>query len=513
MASTTAYTVRTYSALRTALARTPATRITLGASIAVAEPVTIPERHTIIAGAHGFVQQGAGTIQFDGALEAEHRQVFYGFSPGQVQGFFRSEVTRPVWWGAYARISLSPESGDTSRDDIAINCAIQSTPALSTGRTIQLDQGSYYVARPLDMSGRSCTLAGQGSGSTVISATSGWTTDSWKDDGFYGSAVHGALVWIGSASASTASSFHSCVRDLHINGYYACTANTSKRISGISSYGWMEENTTVERVTVEYFSGYGIGVLSNTAAEASVRVINGLTIRNFWLTGGMSATCIPIAIGQNSTVAAVRDGTVDMNPGSGGSARPVTNVGIWAQGKHTVLENIHIESVRVGVLVLGSNSQGQCVSVKSVNLQAGYDSNMSAGGSVVTNPSSKHPDPSVSDSGDVFLWGSVLTIFGALSDFSPSGMFTGSSLPSHVRVTAEHLSSESVKYLVRDYIMGKHVQSWGTNQSNAHSGALSRYFRSTPDRPYPDNASSYYSLSGALGTYPSDGKTYAQVII
>jgi hypothetical protein len=82
-----------------------------------------------------------------------------------------------------------------------------------------------------------------------------------------------------------------------------------------------------------------------------------------------------------------------------------------------------------------------------------------------------------------------------------------------MRVQAEALSVGNVKYLVRDPIMGASIASWGTVQSNAHSGMMGRYYRSSPFRPYPDNGAYYYSVSGAVGTFPSDGKVYREILI
>jgi len=510
MASTPVYTVRTYSAFRTALARTPATRITLGASIAIAEPVTIPERHTVVTGAHGFVQQGAGTILFDGTLECEHRQVFYGFTPGQITGNFRKDVLRPVWWGAYARLTTYPSVGDTtSRDDIPINCAIQTTPPSMPGNTIELDAGSYYVARPLDMAGRNCELRGMGAGRTLLVATSGWTADTWRDDAYYGTAAHSAMIWIGSASPGTSQSFNANVRGLGLNATYACTANPTKFVSGISTYGWIEENSVIRNISISNFSGYGIGKISHPTISAQQAIINGLSIKDFWITAGMHAYSVPIAIGQYSTVASITSGTIDMRTDG---SRPIVDTGIWAQGAHTTIDNVHIEAVRTGVMVRGSNSQNQAIILRGVDMTGGYDSDMTAGGAIVTN--TRLADVAAGDYSSVYNWSTLLLIDGAVNGtFGAANVRTNTNLPSHMRVQAEALSVGNVKYLVRDPIMGASIASWGTVQSNAHSGMMGRYYRSSPFRPYPDNGAYYYSVSGAVGTFPSDGKVYREILI
>ena len=512
MASTPAYTVRTYSAFRTALARTPATRITLGASIAIAEPVTVPERHTVITGAHGFVQQGAGTIQFDGTLECEHRQVFFGFTPGQVTGNFRKDVLHPVWWGAYARLTTYPSISDTtSRDDIGINCAIQTTPPNMPGNTIELDAGSYYVARPLDMAGRNCELRGMGAGRTLIVATSGWTADTWRDDGYFGTASHSSMIWIGSASPGTAQSFNANVRGLGLNAAYACTANPTKFISGISTYGWIEENSVIRNVSISNFSGYGIGKISHPTISAQQAIINGLSIKDFWISAGVHRYCVPIAIGQYSTVASVTSGTIDMRTDG---SRPIVDTGIWAQGAHTTIDNVHLEATRIGVLVRGSNSQGQSVFLRGVDMTGGYDNDMTAGGSVVTNTQLPVLTPGTADYATVYDWSSMLVIDGAVpSPFGAANVRTLTNTPSHMRVTAEGLVSGNVKYIVRDPVMGTAIPSWGTVEANAHSGVLGRYYRSSPLRPAPNNGSYYYTASGAIGTFPSDGKVYREILI
>jgi hypothetical protein len=510
MSSLPSHTVNTYRALSVAIARTAATRIVLGQTIALSEPITFPERHTIVTGAHGFVQQGAATIQFDALLEADHRQVFFGFSPGDITGSFRRDVVHPVWWGAYARLTTYPTIGDTtSRDDIAINCAIQATPANNPGGVVELDAGSYYVARPLDMSGRNCELRGMGAGRTLIVATSGWTADTWRNDAYFGSASHSSMVWFGSTTPATIQSFNGTVKHLGINAYYACTANPTKFISGISTYGWIEEHTVVENVSISYFSGYGIGGLSHPSDSALQRVINGLVIKDFWILSGMHRYAIPIAIGQYSTVASVTSGTIDMTTDG---TQPIIDTGIWAQGMHTTVDNVHIESVRTGVMVRGSNSQNQAVILRGVDMLLGYDSNMTAGGSIVT--TTRLADVAAGDYSSVYNWGTLLLIDGAVDGtFGAANVRTNTNLPSHMRVQAEAISGTNVKYLVRDPIMGASIATWGTVSENAHVGTMGRYYRSSPFRPYPNNAEYYYSSGGSVGTFPSDGKVYREILI
>jgi hypothetical protein len=529
MSSLPSYTVRTATALNTALARSTGTRIVLGASIPVSTEITIPDRHTIVTGGYGFQKQGSGRINFHGTLEDEHRQVFFGFNPGDVTGLFRSQVARPVWWGAYARTANLPASNADTRDDIGINCAIQSVlPDNAIGRKVVLDTGAYHVGRPIDISGRNILLEGAGPSRSHISTTSFWTAD-WKTDPMYGASSHGAVIWVGSSSAASVSSFNSSVRGVHVNGYYAAIApaNLSKRVSGISSYGWMEEHTAIEDVTIEYFSGYGVGC---TSKPGMLRVMNGFALKKFWITGGLRVDCCPVAVGEHSAAACVRDGTIDMNPGIGDQARPVVRTAIWAQGQHTIIENIHVEWVRNAVLVRGGvtglEPQGQSVEIRGVDLLRGVDHDMAQTGrsDPVTTTQLPVYSPTSTDYDDIFKWSTVLVIAGSYSDLNPyslvgrNGTDTGVAEPIayHPRVVASSLSGNLMKYLVRDYGMGQHIQAWRTEQLGAHYGMIARYVRSNV---YATGATAvpYWepSVPGGprpIGTFPTD-KTYVEKVI
>jgi hypothetical protein len=517
MSSLPSYTVRTATSLNTALARSTGTRIVLGASIPVSTEITIPDRHTIVTGGYGFQKQGSGRINFHGTLEDEHRQVFFGFNPGDVTGLFRSQVARPVWWGAYARTAHLPASNADTRDDIGINCAVQSILPGPIGRKVVLDNGAYHVGRPIDLSGRNVLLEGAGPSRSHISTTSFWTAD-WKTDPMYGVNSHGAVVWAGGSAPQSVLSYNSGVKGVHINGFYAATAvaNASKRVSGISTYGWMEEHTSLEDITIEYFSGYGIGC---TSSQTYQRVMNGFALRKFWITGGLRTDCCPIAVGDLSAAASIRDGTIDMNPSTGDTARPVVRVGVWAQGKHTIVENIHVEWVRHAVMVRGSSAQNQSVEVRGIDLLFGVDSNMAQTGqsSPVTTTQLPVFNPSTGDISDVYNWSTVLLITGTCDPLSPvalTGQAPGNEVVAyHPRVLASSLSCESAKYLVRDHGMGQHIQAWRTEQAATHSGMLARYVRSNV---YATGATAvpYWNASGgaAFGTFPTD-KTYVEKVI
>lgn len=526
MASLPTYNVKTERALNTALGRATPTRIVLGAMIPVSEIITIPERHTVATEGHGFVRHASGMLIFNGTLEADHRQVFFGFPPGQVVGTFRQPEVRPVWWGAYGRTASIPAAGADTRDDIGINCAIQSILPGDTilGRKVTLDCGAYHVGRPIDLSGRNVVLEGAGPNRTFITTTTQWTCDEWKNDVMYGLANHGAVVWAGGSAPQSVQSYNSSVKDVYVNGVYASSAHlaSGKRVSGISTYGWMEEHTAIENVTVEGFSGYGVGAVSalSPGTPNLQRVMNGFALRKFWITTGMSPTCLPVAVGMQSAAASIRDGTIDMNPGT---TRQLVHVGIWAQGKHTIIENVHIEHVRHGVMVRGSGSQVQAIDINGVDLLYGHDHDMASPATtspptVVTTTKLPVYSPGSDDFADLFKWSTVLSIIGEPVPIRPdclTGFVFGPGeevIAFHPRVNAKNLVAESVKYLVRDWGMGKHIQSWGTLQGSTHSGVLGKYYRSNTYRPYPNNTGLYWLSSGAIGTFPSDGKTYVQIL-
>lgn len=537
MSSLATYIVNTKAALVSALAVAAPLRIVLGATIPLDTAITIPERHTIVFGPHGFVKRGSSaTIVFYGSLEADHRQIFFDYLPGNITGTFRGIPAKPVWWGAYAK-PTAPASNSTVRDDVGINCAVKAKVA-AHGHVVQLDAGYYTIGNSIDLSTTDSLLRGQGPNRTFLYTVSGWNPTWYYDTLWDGTNTagrsHSAVVWIGGNTPNNDYSYNTGVCDLTINAGYASWANMSdttlgnvpalgstptRRVSGISSYGWIQEQTLVENVNIANFTGYGIGGCSGTKpnTDDAFRDTNGLNVRNFWITAGFAADCLPVAFGNHSRVCSLKSGTIDMN--TGGQRRYV-RAGIWAQGNHTKIEDVHIECTRFGVLIVGSSSQNESVEVNNVDLLLGADYNM-------------EPDPEypITTTGQLSTeqqaigmytkWSCVVLIVGPTKTDKPyvslppvdvSGDPPGwTYLNSHTRVNLRNIMGQSVKYVVRDYGMNQHVQCWNSNQSRGHTGGITSYQRSNIFQPGTDT--SWYDSTGnpATATMPTN-KTYAALI-
>jgi hypothetical protein len=73
-----------------------------------------------------------------------------------------------------------------------------------------------------------------------------------------------------------------------------------------------------------------------------------------------------------------------------------------------------------------------------------------------------------------------------------------------------------MKYLVRDYGMGQHIQAWRTEQLGEHYGMIARYVRSnvyaTGATAFPYWEPSVPGGPRPIGTFPTD-KTYVEKVI
>jgi hypothetical protein len=543
MSSIATYTVYTKAALLNALAigasgpnLGTSVRIVLAASIPIDTSITIPERHTIVFGPHGFIKRASGTVVFYGGLVADHRQIFFDFLPGDITGTFKGEPARPAWWGAYA--SATPPSPTTTvTADRGILCAIQAKSP-QHGHVIELDAGYYAVAAPIDLASTDSLLRGQGPNRTFIYSVSAWTPPVWHFDTLWGANSHSSVIWIGGKILYNTDCYNTGVEKLTVNCYYASVNNSSKYVSGISTYGYIQEQTTVENVNVSGFSGYGIGGCSGHLYNDAnaFRDINGLCIRNFWITAAMKPEAIPIALGNHSRVASVKSGTIDMNTGN---VRQLSRIGIWAQGNHTSIDSVHIEGVRYGVMVSGSSSTGESVSVSNVDLLTGVDYDMVASGAgtslniLTTGKLTEAQMATGSGTPGYLSWSTVLMIMGPTDSQAIPALPTPSTLTGisynpakwsfenyHTRVHAHNIMGENAKFAIRDYAMGVHVPTWGANQNGSHTGAVAHYTRTnvyntalaTPV-PYWGTGDDASPLRGDFTLSTAGTKTYRSLLI
>jgi len=292
----------------------------------------------------------ACSVQLHGRIVAPewHRQYFSGFNPGDIRGSFGVvHEVYPEWWGLVG-------TGHTDGlHDRAINCAIRSIEAGSPhyspapfesfiearqeagGRVVALAQRTYWISAPVDLSGTSSQLRGAGAARTTLKATSTWdqTSKAWIDcavwqhvgerppstNAYPNLMNHSALVWIGGGFPDSGQSFHTSVRGVTLDGYYAIRSSRAKnglgRVSGISSKGWVEENTLLEDVSITNFTGLGVGFPQRMpltlGGQNRIATVNGLTLRNFWITGGIRRDAYPIYFTHHAGVATIQDGTID----------------------------------------------------------------------------------------------------------------------------------------------------------------------------------------------------------
>lgn len=469
--------------------------IVLGSDISITEDIIIPKNIIFVFDKYALTANNNSLkVIFDAAIKADLREIFKGFNPGQIIGDLGGLDRHPEWWG------VSAQNAET-----AINCAIQARNINNSGHKIVLQALQYNVSAPIDLSGSNCKLEGKGPSRTIIYATENWSAY-WRDDSLYGENSHGALIWLGSAVRDTIQSMNTSVSNVMINCYHASLNNLTKRVSGISSYGWMEEHTVVENVTVSYFSGYGIGMCSD---GNPVQVINGLTIRNFWITGPVMADALPVAFGRHTTTATLSSGTIDcgVTPGStfGGKPWPLINAAIWAEGARTILSDVHIESVKIGVLIR-DYGQINSININGIDCRMGWEDGMT---SAFDEPTIKY-NQKLPENKDYFKHSALIAIYGA-PEYTPEGIFKGDVMNYRTRIVANNLvASSRVRYLVRDPIMGQDILNWNNGQSSESFGSLTSYVRSNAWSPKYN--AWYYNVPGCgVGVFPND-KTYLSVV-
>lgn len=305
------------------------------------------------------------------------------------------------------------------------------------------------------------------------------------------------------------------VQGVTLNCFYGALANPTKRVSGISTFGWVEEHSIIQNVTASYFSGYGIGIGSSGSIPA---VVNGLHCENLWITQPVSATALPLCAGQHTTNASFKNFTIDARVPQGttfnGSPWPLAKIGVWAQGNHVLIESGHIEAVMHAVMVRSSDNQINMVKIDGLDALWGYDTNIvpSGGGSAAMTYTDPYPDTrtaAIGANSDWYDWSTVVSVYGNPA-YTPSGIISGSEINNHTRVVAENISGSLFKYLVRDPAMGVQLLCRDTNEVDGYYGALTRYARSTTYNP--GDGAFYYNTSGAYGNFsglPSPKSTQA----
>lgn len=415
-----------------------------------------------------------GIIVVHGSIEAGRRQIFVDFKERGVLGFF-PEVF-PEWWG------LEPNANEK-----AINCALKAGFRNYSGNKVSLAAGNYIISSTIDMRGCISQLVGAGSGATNINASDNFSPE-WEETDFYlwgKGAVHASLILIGSKNAADGQSFRGGIKNLSVSGYSACKKWPERRISIISSTGYVEENHIIEDVLLSGFSGFGVGFYSPN----SISTVNGLHLRNFWITTSFSRGAVPIFLPKHSVVAQIECGTIDCRTHGEytefwntipGTTKPQltydwAQFGIIVEGD-AVINNLHIEGVGIGINVV-SGDKSNSVSISNVNGWILMDQNMRyyndptrVGGPVTTTQEEQSVDKNFA-----FKYGSLVVI-------SSRKGSTNSHYNYNSHVTINNIkSSGGVKYLLRDAAYGVDFTTIGNGRiPNSEDATIAYYSRVVP---------------------------------
>ena len=502
--------VHTQAQLIAAFAESSALTIYVRKDIDLSVSVTMEANKTLVMGDYRFTQIGASTLILMGAVVADRKQIFSGFTAGQVSGSFGQEAVFPEWWGLVDNLH-----------DVAINCAVQAGRISTslTGLKISLAARTYDVSAPIDLSGKAITLEGAGSQLTFLRATSAWDA-TWVKAEFWGAPTdpvnHAAMVWIGSnLGLGTTMSFWTKVKGMTIHCYYAgfpYRVAGLKRVSGISSKGYVEECSVIHDVAVEYSTGFGIGFCRHKAPAddwsggvTGSAVVNGLSIRDFWITGRTFRDAYPLYFSAFTNNCSVDTGTIDMTMiksiSSAWNVAPADPepewvvtyplIGITAQGGISI-SNVHIEGPVIGVHVEQNNGGGNSVSLTNLTFWQLQDpirgalyyedglSGVDFANEAAVTAANLMTGTNSNDVPRYFGYGCGVLI-------AKGYLLTGTtSIPRNTkdRVTISGIRSiGGTTYLLRDEMYGKNIRTFGMGASPAQltsTGIISFYSRGNP---------------------------------
>lgn len=516
--------VQTQAQLQAAFAEAGALIIYVRTDITLNTILTMDASKTLVMGDFQFTKNSGGGLILYGSFVADRRQIFVGFVAGDIVGTFGSSDVYPEWWGL-----------QDGYHDIAINCAVRASTLAYTslitgdatnnyGIKVSLTNRVYEVSAPIDLSSKAVTLEGAGSNLTFLRATPNWTptwlkADVWGSD--TGPVNHAAMIWIGGDLTGNtkidARTYRTKVKGMEIECYYASfkyKAGELLRVSGISSKRWVEECSMIEDVSITNATGFGIGFCQHKTGAAvglsggwGAAVINGLSIRDFWITGPTFRDTYPMYFSQWTNNCSVDTGTIGpslaksnssafsannvaLDPIDGGNiySRPAWEVtypliGIKAQGNLS-LSNIHFEGVVIGVHCQYNSSGGNSISLTNLNFLSLHDP---IRGSVYINDGSSGLDfttqaqvtaanavtYNITDDGNrYFGYGcGVLISKNKGDDAVPINAFD------RVNINGIH-GAGGVTYLLRDATYGKNIRAYGMSQNpNSSGGGISFYSR------------------------------------
>ncbi len=452
-------------------------RLTLGKDIRVTKPMLVPEQVEIVGSLHYLVYAG-GTITFNGKLDSNRKAVFVGFPPGAIRGTFGGEPKQPEWW-----FTEFP-----GHDDVAIQCAVDSTPKLTgnIGHVVSLAAKRYLISSDIRMGGTYTRLTGAGGTCTLLDTVAGWKPARWMTTNKWPAVEggnHAGVVVMGSAVQNDAS-FHSVVEGISINCYEAAIAHYPRRVSALTTYSCIEENSRIVDVRTSYTTGCGIGFPPH-AETGWVPTINGLHIESVWVTGPMCADGIPILFPQHAANFSLGTFTVDMGlhkseSSAYGDVAPelAEDKGIYPRprwirnwprvgievGGSGIIQAGHFEGMTVPVRVV-QNSGSKTVKVSGIKLASLMDSHQLWVRDGRSNDTGPAPE------------------YSGLYDYS-CGVLLDSSDWDLERNLKDHVIVENViayrfaQFLMRDKANSLHVSAYGQGQfPQTPTGGLTLYAR------------------------------------
>jgi hypothetical protein len=283
--------------------------------------------------------------------------------------------------------------------------------------------------------------------------------------------------------------FFTGVEKVFITSYYATVKWPLKRVHCISWTGWVEEHSFIRDVNVSGFSGFGIGGES----PAGVTVVNGMTVSNFHISGGMRRGAIGIYAPPHSGCLAFREGTVNLaiiqdqtRAKVGGPPAYVIEwpqFGCLAAGAHTEFNGVHVEGCGNAFHVFANAAPG---AVKITNCDHNH---LMDWGMVYYNDTANQqlgkPDLAVQMATDnlgsrqAFLFHHACGVsIGRLpAEFEAANNYNSNAIVENYRTSGTGV------YMLRDWIYNVDFDGFGGRFPNSASRALTFYSRGIPYGP------------------------------
>ena len=522
--------VHTQAQLIAALAEAGALTIYVRKDIDLSSSIVMGTNKTLVMGDYRFTQTGAVTFYVGGTIVADRKQIFSGFTAGQITGTFGQEAVFPEWWGL-----------QDGRHDIAINCAVKASVLLTNGYALRVSLGprTYDVARSIDLGSTAVTIEGCGSNITMVSATRAWVDSQWLKCIKWGVSSsntpnHGAMFWIGASMdvASRHQSYRTKLKGFDINCYYAAFENRATyRISGISSRAGVEECTVIHDVTVSNASGFGIGFdlhkdpVTNTYLPAAT--VNGLDISSCWILGATFSDFYGMHFSEWTNNCSVRNVTLDLglaksissqygtntSPAGGGSDTTVIGTTIYTAPEwvctyphiavhaagFVTLSDLHIEGTTIGIFIPETEGASNVV---ATNIKAFGMMDRSRSAVYELDGKSGGDPPANTSTADYYGYSTAVLLAGRSEILAtPTLNWKGSATLTAISTAG------SCCYLVRDAAYGIHRSMFGMGQFPA-GGIGGRFSFYTRGNIYARSTTSPYALIGG-GTYDPANPTNA----